>query len=86
MTFTLSRLRRSAIYIAIAGASIYTANALAQDSPADTPVPIIEVIGTTLLPGLGSPIQDVPANVQVVTSKNIDKQRQNTIIDYLVPL
>ena len=46
-------------------------------------LPTVEIIGTTLLPGLGTVIRDVPANVQVYTQKDLAKQRQNNIAEYL---
>src|SRR5439155_24863586 len=41
------------------------------------------VIGTTPLPGLGTPLRDVPANVQVYTSKEMGKQRQGNLAEFL---
>jgi outer membrane receptor protein involved in Fe transport len=56
----------------------------AADNPAEAlETPVVEVIGTTPLPGLGTPIRDVPANVQVFTSKDLGQQRQTNIGDYL---
>lgn len=46
-------------------------------------MPTVEVIGTSPLPGLGTPIQDVPANVQVHTSQDMDRQRPSSLADYL---
>jgi iron complex outermembrane receptor protein len=46
-------------------------------------LPTVEVIGTSLLPGLGTPIQDVPANVQVLTSRDMERQRPRSLADYL---
>lgn len=43
----------------------------------------VEVVGTTPLPGLGTPIRDVPANVQVFSGKEIGQQRQSNLGDYL---
>jgi outer membrane receptor protein involved in Fe transport len=45
-------------------------------------LPTVEVIGTTPLPGLGTPIQDVPANVQVYTSGEMGQQ-QAALSEYL---
>lgn len=45
--------------------------------------PTVEVVGTTPLPGLGIPVRDVPANVQIFTSKEIGQQRQTNVGDYL---
>lgn len=46
-------------------------------------LPTIEVIGTTPLPGIGTPIKDVPGNVQVHTGKDIDKQKPTDLSEYL---
>lgn len=44
---------------------------------------IIEVIGTTPLPGLGTPLNKVPANAQVFSAKDLAKQRANSLIDFM---
>ena len=65
-------------------AALYGVGANAADNPAEAlELPKIEVIGTTPLPGLGTQIKDVPANVQVYTSKDIGKQRQSNLAEYL---
>jgi outer membrane receptor protein involved in Fe transport len=46
-------------------------------------LPSVEVIGTTPLPGLGTAIQDVPANVQVYTSGSMRQQHQAVVSDFL---
>ncbi len=46
-------------------------------------LPNVEVIGTTLLPGLGTAARDVPANVQVFTQKDLARQRQGNLAEYL---
>ena len=46
-------------------------------------LPTIEVIGTTPLPGIGTPVRDVPANVQIFTSKEFAKQKHTDISEYL---
>ena len=43
----------------------------------------IEVVGTTPLPGLAVPLKDVPANVQIFTSRDVDRQRPINVQDYL---
>ena len=56
----------------------------AADNPAEVlELPRIEVIGTTPLPGLGTPVRDVPANVQVYTSKAIGRQRHGNLAEFL---
>ena len=46
-------------------------------------LPTVEVIGTTPLPGLGTAIRDVPANVQVITGKQLGQQRHSDVSEYL---
>ena len=71
-------------HIPLAIALICASSASAQENRAEAlELPTIEVIGTTLLPGLGTPIRDVPANVQVYTQKDLAKQRQNNLAEYL---
>ena len=43
----------------------------------------MEVVGTTPLPGLGSPLRDVPANVQVFGNRAIANQRPPTLTQFL---
>src|ERR1700741_3464915 len=62
--------------------------ASAQNKPRENPaealgMPTVEVVGTTPLPGLGTPTRDVPANVQIYTSGDLSSQRQTNATDYL---
>jgi outer membrane receptor protein involved in Fe transport len=43
----------------------------------------VEIIGTTPLPGLGTPTRDVPANVQIYSSQAMSGQRQTNATDFL---
>jgi len=43
----------------------------------------VEVVGTTPLPGLGTPLKDVPANVQVYGSKDLARQRPGSLSGFL---
>lgn len=68
----------------MAASLICAGNASAQQNKAEAlELPTVEVVGTTLLPGLGTPIKDVPANVQIYTQKDLAKQRQNNLAEYL---
>ena len=59
-------------------------DALAADNPAEAlELPKVDVIGTTPLPGLGTPLTDVPSNVQVYTSKEMGRQRQGNLAEFL---
>jgi outer membrane receptor protein involved in Fe transport len=43
----------------------------------------IEVVGTTPLPSIGTPINQVPSNVQTGSSKSIDQQQSLDLSEYL---
>jgi outer membrane receptor protein involved in Fe transport len=72
----------------VCGCLYEAATASAQSKLPENPaealeMPTVEIIGTTPLPGLGTPARDVPANVQVYTSKDLSGQRQTNVTDYL---
>jgi outer membrane receptor protein involved in Fe transport len=55
---------------AIALAAALGANAHAADNPAAAlEAPAVSVIGTTPLPGIGTPVEEVPSNVQLVPGR-----------------
>lgn len=55
-----------------------------KENPAEAmELPTVEVVGTTPLPGLGTPLQDVPANVQIYTNGDLRRQRQTNVTDFL---
>ncbi|TLY61358.1 MAG: TonB-dependent receptor [Gammaproteobacteria bacterium] len=73
-----------AVLLAPSCASLGAAHSATGTNPAEAlEMPTVEVVGTTPLPGLGTPIQDVPANVQIYTSGDLARQRQSTLTDYL---
>ncbi len=77
--------RRRAMAIALSAvvASLQAPHA-AADNPAEAlETPTVVVIGLSPLPGLGTPIRDVPANVQIFGSKDLSQQRQTNISEYL---
>lgn len=56
----------------------------AQDNPAARlEAPTIEVIGTTPLPGIGTPVEQVPANVQVGTDSEIERSQAVDLQNFL---
>ena len=84
------RLRLPALVSPHAGAVLAAlqsccAIAWAQSSQTPTPqeLPPVTVIGTTPLPGLGTPLRDVPANVQMFGGTEIGKQRQGNFTEFL---
>jgi len=46
-------------------------------------LPTVEVVGTTPLPGLGVPLADVPANVQMFGNRALGTQRPPTLTQFL---
>jgi iron complex outermembrane recepter protein len=68
----------------VSSAALADDDAKPKENPAEAlELPTVEIIGTTPLPGLGTPTRDVPANVQVSTSKDLAGQGQTNITDYL---
>lgn len=64
--------------------SLAPAAAWAQQQPDPSDAPLrVEIIGTTPLPGLGTPLRDVPANVQVFSGRELAKQRQGNLSGFL---
>jgi outer membrane receptor protein involved in Fe transport len=56
----------------------------AADNPSEAlELERVDVIGTTPLPGLGTPLKDVPANVQVFGSKDLARQRPGSLSGFL---
>ena len=53
----------------------------APDAGAVQLAPIV-VVGTTPLLGLGTPLSQVPANVQTLRAQDIEQQHRSTLIDY----
>lgn len=67
----------------LAGASLdVAAQATPAAADADTLLPTIVVIGTTPLLGIGTPLTQVPANVQTIRASEIGNQHRATLTDY----
>ncbi len=77
------RNRIQPMVLAVSLACLQAPLALAANPTEVLETPTVEVVGTTPLPGLGTPVRDVPANVQMFTSKELGQQRQTNIADYL---
>jgi len=68
----------------IAALSLISVAAIAQVNPAtELETPTVEVVGTTPLPGLGTPIDQVPSNVQTATGEEIEVQNSTNLGTYL---
>ena len=60
------------------------ARALAADNPAEVfELPSVQVVGTAPLPGLGTPLRDVPANVQIFDNRLLVRMRPLSITQFL---
>jgi len=59
------------------------ASAAQAQTPPDTELPTIVVVGTTPLVGVGTPLEKVPANVQTIKGSEIEAQHTPTIANYL---
>ena len=56
----------------------------AADNPAEVfELPPVDVVATTPLPGLGVPLRDVPANVQIFGNHLLTRQRPPTLAQFL---
>ena len=83
-TFATGRMRAAVVLGSFAFMASTHADNRSRENPAEAlEMPTVEVVGTTPLPGLGTPTQDVPANVQIYTSKDLSGQRQTNVTDYL---
>jgi outer membrane receptor protein involved in Fe transport len=69
-----------AIAASVAFGSVTPANA---DDAAVVELPRVDVVATTPLPGLGVPLRDVPANVQIFGSRALSQQRPPTLTQFL---
>src|SRR5882672_10616785 len=69
-----------AVSLALSGALAHGAE---ENPAAALEAPTVEIIGTTPLPGIGVPINQVPANVQAATGADIQKQKTLDLSDYL---
>jgi len=62
---------------------VLASQALAAEERGDMELPTVEVIGTTPLPALGTPREEVPSNVQAATGEDIERDKPLTIGDFL---
>ena len=59
-------------------------HANAADNPAEIfELPRVDVVGTAPLPGLGTPLRDVPANVQIFDNRLFARTRPPTLTQFL---
>jgi outer membrane receptor protein involved in Fe transport len=76
--------RRVRVAAALVTAAVAAGPLRAADNPAEAlELPAVDVVGTTPLPGLGVPLRDVPANVQMFGSRALARQRPSTLAQFL---
>ena len=78
MAVRSSRVTVAVALVACAGASPFIATA---QEPVR--IPPIVVIGVAPLPGLGTPVEQVPSNVQTFGASEIDRQRTGGVAEFL---
>ena len=64
--------------LALTGMAVY-----AEESISELETATVEVIGTTPLPGLGTPVDQIPANVQGKTGEEIETQKSTNVGEFL---
>jgi iron complex outermembrane recepter protein len=69
--------------ITIAILAAYFTPAMAENKAEVLETQTIEVVGTTPLPSIGTPINQVPSNVQTGTSKDIEQQQSLNLGEFL---
>jgi iron complex outermembrane receptor protein len=82
----MSSIRRRTAPASFAALSLALNAALAHAQESRTPsleAPTVEVVGTTPVPGLGTPREQVPANVQVVTADTMREQQVLNLPDFM---
>jgi iron complex outermembrane recepter protein len=78
------RTRLRAVSLTLTFAGTVLAGPARADNPAEVfELPRVEVIGTTPLPGLGTALSDVPANVQVFGNRDVARQRPLDLTGFL---
>ena len=71
------------ITLAVVSLFFYAQTAQAENKAEALETEKIEVVGTTPLPSIGTPINQVPSNVQTGSAKSIDQQQSLDLSDYL---
>ncbi len=82
-TLHSNTLKPKLIFVAILAAYAMPQMALAENKAEALELSKIEVVGTTPLPSIGTPINQVPSNVQTGSSKAFDQQQSLDLSEYL---
>lgn len=82
-TLQAKTIKPKVILVAILAAYAMPQMAFAENKAEALEHSKIEVVGTTPLPSIGTPINQVPSNVQTGSSKSIDQQQSLDLSEYL---
>jgi iron complex outermembrane receptor protein len=74
---------RACFALCVALAFAFGLAGAAENPAAVLEAPTVEVVGTTPLPGLGTPLNQVPANVQSATSSDLSRQNTLNVTEFL---
>jgi outer membrane receptor protein involved in Fe transport len=69
--------------VAGALAACLAPQARAANPAAELEAPVVDVVGTTPLPGVGTPLSQVPANVQTVSDRRLEAVPAPGLPDFL---
>jgi iron complex outermembrane recepter protein len=75
--------RSKQVLMVIFSALVVSESAVAENEAEVMELGTVEVISTTPLPSLGTPIEEVPSNVQVGTAKQLNQQKSLNLGEYL---
>ncbi len=78
-----AQFKTRAIFLAVISAYTMPQSAMAENKAEALETAKIEVVGTTPLPSIGTPISQVPSNVQTGSSKSIDQQQSLDLSEFL---
>ncbi|HEX6829868.1 MAG TPA: TonB-dependent receptor plug domain-containing protein, partial [Burkholderiales bacterium] len=78
-----ARRKPPALAAALVLAALAGAAAAEEQKRRDMELPTVEVVGTTPLPVLGTPLEQVPANVQTATDKEIVREHPLSVGDFM---
>jgi hypothetical protein len=82
-TLQAKTIKPKVILVAILAAYAMPQMAFAENKAEALELSKVEVVGTTPLPSIGTPINQVPSNVQTGSSKSIDQQQSLDLSEYL---
>ena len=78
-----NRIKPKLIVSAILAIYAFPTAAFAENKAEVLETQAVEVVGTTPLPGIGTPISQVPSNVQTGSAKDISQQQSLNLSEYL---